>query len=80
MQKAANVLAIYKKTVNRWARQTELVKRKGKFKPYEFLLLMVVGQMGMKHPSLAGMVAAINAQFSRVALHKHFTPQAVAFM
>lgn len=41
---------------------------------------MVMGQMGMKHPSLAGMVAAINAQFSRVALHKHFTPQAVAFM
>lgn len=41
---------------------------------------MVIGQMGMKHPSLAGMVAAIKAKFSRVALHKHFTPQAVAFM
>ena len=43
-------------------------------------MLMVVGQMGMKHPSLAGMVAAIKANFSREALHERFTPQAVAFM
>jgi hypothetical protein len=57
-----------------------LVKRKRRFKAYEFLLLMVIGQMGMKHPSLAGMVAAIRADFSREALHKRFSPQAVAFM
>jgi len=56
------------------------VKRNRAFRAYEFLLLMVIGQMGMKHPSLAGMVAAISAQFTREALHKRFTPQAVAFM
>ena len=56
------------------------MKRKRAFKAYEFLLLMVIGQMGMKHPSLAGMVAAIKAQFSREALHRRFTPQAAAFM
>jgi len=57
-----------------------LIKRKRTFKAYDFLLLMVIGQMGMKHPSLAGMVASIRAEFSRVALHKRFSPQAVAFM
>lgn len=69
-----------KKTVDRWAKQTGFIRRKRVFKAYEFLMLMVVGQMGMKHPSLAGMVAAITASFSREALHKRFTPQAVAFM
>lgn len=57
-----------------------MIKRKRTFKAYDFLLLMVIGQMGMKHPSLAGMVASIRAEFSRVALHKRFSPQAVAFM
>lgn len=56
------------------------MKRNRAFRAYEFLLLMVIGQMGMKHPSLAGMVAAIRAEFTREALHKRFTPQAVAFM
>lgn len=36
--------------------------------------------MGMKHPSLAGMVAAIEARISRVALHYRFTAEASAFM
>ena len=41
---------------------------------------MTVGQMGMKHPSLAGMVAAIQARLSREALHKRFTESASAFL
>jgi len=41
---------------------------------------MSIGQLGMKHPSLAGMVTAIEARISRVALHYRFTAQATAFM
>lgn len=41
---------------------------------------MCVGQFGMEHPSLAGMVAAIKARISRVALHYRFTADATAFM
>ena len=41
---------------------------------------MTIGQLGMKHPSLAGMVTAIEARISRVALHYRFTAQATAFM
>ena len=55
-------------------------KRKGKISPYEFLVLMTIGQMGMKHPSLAGMVAAIEAHISRVALHDRFSAAAAAFL
>ena len=39
-----------------------------------------MGQLGMKHPSLAGMVTAIEARVSRVALHYRFTAEATAFM
>jgi len=56
------------------------MKRKGLLKPYDFLVLMTMGQMGMKHPSLAGMVAAIEACISRVALHQRFTASASAFL
>ena len=41
---------------------------------------MAIGQLGMKHPSLAGMVAAIEACITRVALHYRFTAEATAFM
>jgi len=41
---------------------------------------MTIGQLGMKHPSLAGMVAAIEARITRVALHYRFTAGATAFM
>ena len=34
---------------------------------------MTMGQLGMKHPSLAGMVTAIDARISRVALHYRFS-------
>ena len=41
---------------------------------------MTIGQLGMKHPSLAGMVAAIEARITRVALHYRFTAEATDFM
>lgn len=66
--------------LNRWARQTGFRKRKGKVSPFDFLVLMSIGQLGMKHPSLAGMVAAIEARITRVALHYRFTAEATAFM
>jgi hypothetical protein len=44
------------------------------------VVLMTIGQLGMKHPSLAGMVAAIEARISRVALHYRFSAAAAAFL
>ncbi len=41
---------------------------------------MAIGQLGMKHPSLAGMVTAIEARISRVALHYRFSAAAAAFL
>ncbi len=41
---------------------------------------MTLGQMGMTHPALAGMVTAIDARISRVALHYRFSPAAAAFL
>ena len=42
--------------------------------------MMTIGQLGMKHPSLAGMVAAIESRISRVALHYRFSAAAAAFL
>jgi hypothetical protein len=41
---------------------------------------MTVGQTALVHPSLAGMVEAIRAKISRVALHLRFTSQAEKFL
>jgi hypothetical protein len=41
---------------------------------------MTVGHVGMKHPSLAGMVDAISLPMTREAMHARFTPQAEAFL
>jgi len=41
---------------------------------------MTVGQVGMKHPSLAGMVDAISVSMTREAMHERFTPHAEAFL
>lgn len=41
---------------------------------------MTVGHVGMKHPSLAGMVDAISVPMTREAMHARFTPQAEAFL
>lgn len=62
------------------AKETGFLKRKGILKPYEFLVLMTIGQVGMKHPSLAGMVAAIETSISREALHQRFTAPAAVFL
>jgi hypothetical protein len=41
---------------------------------------MAIGQIGMRHPSLAGMVAAGESPISRVALHYRFSAEAAAFL
>ena len=41
---------------------------------------MTMGQVGMTHPSLAGMVTALDARLSRVALHYRFSHAAAAFL
>lgn len=70
-----------KKTrLNRWAKQTGFRKRKSKLSPYDFVVLMCIGQLGMKHPSLAAMVTAIEAKISRVALHYRFSKAASDFL
>ena len=62
------------------ARKSGFVRRRGKLTAFEFVMLMTVGQLGLKHPSLAAMVQAIEAKISREALHQRFTLQAVLFM
>jgi len=56
------------------------VRRRGKLTPYEFVVLMTVGQASLKHPSLSAMVQAIEAKLSREGLHQRFTPQAAQFL
>jgi len=62
------------------ARKSGFVRRKGKLSAYEFVVLMTVGQLALKHPSLAAMVQAIEAKISREALHQRYTAQSVQFM
>ena len=62
------------------ARKSGFVRRQSKLTAYEFVVLMTVGQLALKHPSLAAMVQTIEAKISREALHQRFTPQAVLFM
>ena len=69
-----------KKTLDQWARQTGFIQRNKILQAFDFLALMTVGQLGMKHPSLAGMVEAINNGMSREGMHRRFSDAAVAFM
>lgn len=46
----------------------------------DFFTLMTVGQLGMKHPSLAAMVEAIKVAIRREGMHRRFSASAVAFM
>src|SRR5208337_4479292 len=69
-----------KKTLDDWGRQTGFIRRKKVISAIDFLALMTVGQLGMKHPSLAGMVEAIKVAISREGMHRRFTGTAVAFM
>lgn len=82
MKHVDEFMALFQKRgrLNRWAKQTGFRKRKGKVSPFDFLVLMSMGHLGMKHPSLAGMVTAIEARISRVALHYRFTAEATAFI
>jgi hypothetical protein len=62
------------------ALKSGFVRRQGKLTAFDFVVLMTFGQLGLKHPSLAGMAQAVEANISREALHQRFTPQAVLFM
>jgi hypothetical protein len=35
--------------LNKWAEQTGFRKRKGQLSPHTFIVLMTIGQVGMKH-------------------------------
>jgi len=80
MTTSPSIFALFKKPLSAVAKRAGFIRRERKFCAFEFLLLMTVGQMGMVHPSLAGMVEAIQAKISRVALHLRFTAQAVEFL
>lgn len=69
-----------KKTLEAWARGTGFIQRARTLNAYDFLVLMTVGQAGMKHPSLAGMVDAIAIAMSREAMHVRFTQKAEAYL
>lgn len=74
-------MAVFEKgRLDRWAKETGFCERIRKLMPYDFLVLMSFGQLAMKHPSLAGMVTAIDANISRVALHYRFSAAAAAFL
>ncbi|MCB9772967.1 MAG: IS4 family transposase [Nitrospiraceae bacterium] len=62
------------------AKATGFAQRQGVLQPYDFLVLMTLGQFGMKHPSLGGMVGALKARMSREALHQRFTASAAQFL
>ena len=63
-----------KKTLESWARATKFIQRVRNLDAFSFLALMTVGHVGMKHPSLAGMVSAISVPMTREAMHARFTP------
>lgn len=62
------------------AKKTRFIKRQHILTALDFLLLMTVGQLGMKHPSLAAMVDAIESKISRESLHERFTESAALFI
>ncbi len=60
--------------------QTGFIRRKKVLSALDFLALMTIGQMGMKHPSLAAMVETFKGRISREGIHRRFSASAVAFM
>ena len=74
------VCGVKKNEITQLAKQTGFQQRHGRLTPYEFLVLLTLGQLGMMHPSLGGMVAAIASRISREALHQRFTASATAFL
>ncbi|MEX0828892.1 MAG: hypothetical protein WD032_01470 [Nitrospirales bacterium] len=78
---AAEVVGGVKKNeITRLAKQTGFQQRHGRLTPYDFLVLLTLGQLGLPHPSLGGMVAAVSSRISREALHQRFTASATAFL
>lgn len=69
-----------KKTIEQWARQSGFIQRKKVLTAFDFLALLTVGQLGMKHPSLAAMVEAIKVKMSREGMHRRFSVSAIEFM
>ena len=59
---------VLKKLLSHMAQATGFIQRQRKFSAFEFVLLMTIGQTSMVYPSLSGMVEAIRAKISRVAL------------
>ena len=52
------LLGIFKKNPGYFGKKTGFIKRQDILTALDFLLVMTVGQLGMKHPSLAAMVDA----------------------
>ena len=75
-----NFFPSLKKRLNRWAKSTGFIKRQRDLSAKDFLVLMTVGQLGIKHPSLAAMVDAIKSRISREALHQRFDESAVRYI
>lgn len=69
-----------KNEITRLAKQTGFQQRHGRLTPHDFLVLLTLGQLGLPHPSLGGMVAAIASRISREAFHQRFTASATAFL
>jgi hypothetical protein len=66
--------------MTRLAKQTGFQQRQGLLTPYDFLVLLTLGQLGLPHPSLGGMVATLASRISREALHQRVTAPAAAFL
>ena len=77
---SVGVRGVKKNGMTRLAKQTGFQQRQGRLTPYEFLVLLTVGDLGMPHPSLGGMVAGLPSGISREALHQRFTAPAAAFL
>ena len=75
-----NFFPSLKKRLNRWAKSTGFIKRRRGLSAKDFLVLMTVGQLGIKHPSLAAMVDAVKSRISREALHQRFDESAVRYI
>jgi Transposase DDE domain len=72
--------AFPKRKVHRWARQAGFGKHPQKLTPFEFLMLMVWGQMASVAPSLEALVTFLDHRIGRVALHYRLNRAASEFL
>lgn len=75
-----NYFQSLKKTLDTIAIQTGFIIRQRKIDACQFLSLITFGLISMNHPSLGGMVDALDLSISRVAFHKKFSAPAVKFL